>query len=1221
MRYPLAFNHPHKSLSLLLLTAALLLTPGHPAAAAQKAPAYQPDAEYYLNRIAAAKPAGYLQEVVRRYRSYPRLDLAYRLQRAGRLPEARREFEDYLALVPEDVRSRMSYLVLLDALSLPAEVVAQADLILSRLPGFVPAAFYQGVALQKLGQTDRAFAVFATAAQGKELLKKDRVFALATAADLAISRQRYAEAGQVLAVLTAIEKKASWYQKLGVVLEKSDHPKEALDAYAAAGELATLPGEKVAASLALAEVARKLNLAPRATQAYATAFESDPGNQAALRGLAELAYQGGRYQEAEKWLKLLMKLDGARPADRKFLANLYLKQKDYAAAIPELKALLQQQGTQASADSWLALAQAYDSAGRPRESAATYQALLRRAPANAEAQLRYGSLLVRLQKFEEAGPLLKKASTSGLSDAEKVQARTELALVYEKSGSFENAARELESLPGQQRDTGEHLVQIARLLGRAGKSAQALRYLDQALALPLLSDDLKRSAHREKSLLYQKSGESAAAVAELEKSFRPGAPIEPRDCLSLGILLKKAGRPAEALGYLDQALAAPSLTKELRLAALREKGELLEQGGNPEAAALEYETAVALGDHSPASYLYLANLYQASAKPERAIGYLDLVARNPAATKSESCSAADGLGMSYFKLGRDREAASHFSAALKECGESWQRHYYLGLAHYRTGEPALALEQFSLSQAQKSDPAALLGMALCHKDLGRPGASVHYLQLALQEPGSATASQLKQINDTLGYLYADEFAYDKAAQAFGRSLAGSPDNTVSLKLATVYQLAGRADQSRQALHQVDSGKLSLAETVQYNDLQSELWQKEGRVGDALALMEQTQKLQPSASRSYGMGVLSQNAGRRQDAIRYFQDASLAEPQQDEYASALGYACASDGRLADAIKAFQGVAERNPDDVKVREELGYLYGKLGRNEQAARLFQQALDAFPVLPPADSAERERWEEDAHRMRGEIAKLTRTFSGALYASYRSGKAPSSFLANGEQISGGLNGQLGIEGAYRPPGVGLVNDRILEIFGRVFGNLDSGSLRYNEDSTQAGVGIRYKFLRKENLWLSAEKLIKIGKDAQHDWLLRLLYSRGAGLEPSSLAHTQDYYLIYGEVDGYFPSDTVALYGELRKGRAFSLYTDYLLAPYLALDARWQSPFSSGGNYLEGGAGVSLKYFFNKTRYENYRDIAEFSLSYRHGVFFNEELSRKSGSYDSGIVSVGLFF
>jgi len=1209
-----------KSLSLLLLCAALLLSSGHPAAATQKAAAYQPDAEYYLNRIAAAKPAGYLQEVVRKYRTYPRLDLAYRMQRAGRLPEARREFEDYLALVPDDIRSRMSYLVLLDAMNLPAEVVAQAELILSRLPGFVPASFYQGNALQKLGQSDRAFAVFAGVAQGRDLLKRDRVFALSTAADLALSRQRYPEAGQMLAVLTAIEKKASWYQKLGVVLEKSDHPREALDAYAAAQELAQLPGEKVAASLALAEVARKLNLAPRASQAYTTVYEIDPGNLVALRGLADLAYSGGRYQEAEKWMKLLMKLEGAKPADRKFLANLYLKQNDYAAAISELKALLQQQGTRATAESWLALAQAYDSAGRLQESAASYQALLRRAPANPEAQLRYGGLLVRMQKYREAGPLLKKAATSGLSAPEKELAHRDLALVYEKSGNWEKAAQELESLPDQAGEGGQE-VRIALLLNRAGKSGEALRHLDQALARPELGDDQKRLAHREKSVIYQKAGESAAALAELQKSFSPGARIEPRDCLSLAILLKKAGRPAEALSYLDQALADPSLAKELRLVAPREKGELLEQGGNREAAALEYEKAVALGDHSPGTYLYLANLYQASEKPEKAIQYLDQVARHPAATKSDSCNAVDGLGMSYFKLGRNQEAASHFSEALRSCGENWQRHYYLGLAHYRAQEPALALEQFSLAQGQKSDPATLLGMALCHQDLGRPGAAVHYLQLALQEPGSATAGQLKQINDTLGYLYADEFVYDKAAEAFCRSLAGSPDNTVSLKLATVYQLAGSYGQSRQALNQVDPAKLPPAETVQYNDLQSELWRREGRVSVALALMEQTQKLQATASRSYAMGVLSQGAGRRQDAIRYFQAAYQKEPEQDDYASALGYACAADGRLEDAIKAFEVVAGRNPDSVKVREELGYLYGKLGRNEQAAKLFQQALDAFPVLPPAGSEEREIWEEDAHRMRGEIAKLTRTFSGALYASYRSGRAPSSFLANGEQISGGLNGQLGVEGAYRPPVVGLINDRILEIFGRVFGNLYPNTLRYNEDSTQAGIGLRYKFLREENLWFSAEKLIKVGKDAQRDWLLRLLYSRGAGMEPASLPHTQDYYLVYGEVDGYFPSDTVALYGEVRKGRAFALHSDYLLAPYLALDARWQSPFSAGGNYLEGGAGVSLKYFFNKTRYENYRDMAEFSLSYRHGMFFNDQLSRKSGAYDSGLVSLGLFF
>ena len=1025
----------------------------------------------------------------------------------------------------------------------------------------------------------------------------------------------------MLLALADLEKKAPGYQKAGIALEQAGRLKEALAAYETARELAASPGDTVAASLSQAEAARKLGQERRAEQAYRAALECDAANRAALRGLADLAYSGNRLAEAEKW-SLLLKKSGPNPEDRRFLANLYLKKHDYGAAILELKALLALQGKPRAAETELALAQAYESAGRLKESAAAYRSLLQQVPANPGGQLRYGTLLIRMQRFPEAGVALNKALQSEPGAGQRSLAHKNLALVYEKSGNFDQAARELElSLRDQPPPAGELLVRLARLWSRGGRPEQALGYLDRALLQPGLAAGLQAEAHREKSAIFEKKGETSAALCELEKAVPPGAPAEPQDQVRLAVLLSRGGRSAEALGHLELALAKPQLSGDLRLAALREKGFLLEQSGRRAEAVQAYEKAIALGDSSPGIYLSAANLYQAEAHPEMAVSYLDQVLKNPGANAGDICGAEDGLGMDYLKLGRTGEAASHFATALQRCGENWQRHYYLGLAHYRAREPEAALEQFTRADALKRDPASLLGMALCHKDLGRPGAALHYLQLAMLEPGQATAGQLKQINDTLGYLYAEEYDYDKASEAFSRSLAGSPDTIVSLKLAEVYNLDEKTDKSWQALQQVDPGKFSLAETVEYNDLKSGLLQKSGKKDDALALMERTQRLQPGASRSYAMGLLSQDVGRRQQALQHFQAAYQADPQQDDYACALGYAYASDGRLVDAIKVFEQVANRDPDSEKVREELGYLYSRLGKNDQAAQLFKQALDIMPALPPGSPEESDRMEEDAHRLRGEIAKLTRTFSGAMYASYRTGKAPSTFLANGEQISGALSGQLGVEASYRPPVVGLIDDRILEIFGRVFGSLNPDSAHYNEESTQAGIGLRYKFLREENLWISAERLIKVGKFALDDWLLRLLYSRGKGLEPLAREHNQDYYLLYGELDGYLSSGSFAVYGEGRKGRAFALRPDLLLAPYLALDGRWQTPFTSGGNYLEGGAGISLKYFFNGTAYENYRDTVDFSLSYKHGLFFNQQLSRNSGAYDSLLLSIGLFF
>lgn len=1210
-------NYP----AMLLLSLSLLLCLDLQSATAKEfPPGYQPDLEHYLAQLTTVNREGYLKEEVRKFRSYPRLDRAYRLQRERRLPEARKEFEAYLALNPEDIRSRISYLVLLDQMSLPTEVIAQADLILNRWPGFVPAYFSKGQAYLKRGDQARAFAAFSQGAAAKEIRKEDRIFALSTALDLAISLRDFDAAGRMLQALLEIEKTQARYLKAGYLYEKTGRLDQALNSYVAARELANSPAEKVTASLALAEVALKLNLREQARQAYLSAIESDSDNAAALRGLAQLAYRDKRYDEAGKWI-LQLERGGLSAEDRAFLAQLYLNQQDYSAAIVQLKGALAQQGNQASGDTLNALAQAYESAGKLPESVALYQSLLQKAPQDGELQLRLGNLLVRMEKFQAAEPHLRKALSGNLAAPGRNTAQRNLALIYKKSGDFKRAAEYLKlSLSNQPAPAADTLVRLAVLLNKAGKSAEAQSYLDRALAVPSLPYQHRRQAHLEKGAIFEKAGDPLAAANQLEKSLQSGGPTDPETFVRLAILLHKGGKPEQALSYLDRALAAPSLTVKLKRVAWREKGLLLEKTGRPLEAAREYEKAVAAGERSPALYLILSNLYRAS-EPAKADSYLDQVIKSPVASTGDKCFAEDGLGMSYLQQLKSPEAVAHFSAATRLCGESWQRRYYSGLAQYKAKNWQQALEQFQLAELQKKDAANLLGMALCHVELGRPGAAVHYLESALGEPGSLKPEQLKQINDTLGFLYAEEHAYDKAAYAFARSLANAPDDAISLKLATVLNLADHSERSWLALSRVDTGRLSAAERMEYKDLKAGLLQKQGKHAEALALLEETQKLQPTAARSHRIGILHQTVGQRKKGIERFRYAYEKEPQQDEYALSLAYAYLADKRYKAAIGPFEVVAARNPQFTKIREELGYLHSRIGDNDKAVFWFKNALDSYPVVAQGNSKERESWEKDTHRLRSEIGKRTKSFGAALYTSYRAGNAPTPLVGTGQPQSGGLTGQTGMEAWYRPRNIGFIDDRIFEIFGRVFGTLDANSLKYNSRSTQAGIGLRYKFLKSENLWLSGEKLFKVGEDAMDDWLFRLLYSRGKGFEPRPLELSQDYYLLYGELDAYLSSETVAAYAELRKGRAFSIRPNYLLTPHLVLDSRWQSPYSAGGNYLEGGAALSLKYFFNGTRYHNYRDMVDFSITYKHGIFLDRGFGGKVGDYDTALFSVGVFF
>ena len=1190
-----------------------------PASAAESPAQYRSDSEYYLGRLPAARDTeGFLDKEVRHYRSYPRLDRAYRLQRERRFPEAAEEFKTYLALVPGDLRVRLAYLALLDRMALYGEVVSQAQEILSRRPGFVPALLYQAQALRKKGDLAAAFAAYERVAGEKEVRNEDRRFALASALDLALSRQSYADAARVVRELNRIERSHPLSMQEGVLLERTGRPREALDAYGRALGLARPGAEKAAAGLAQAEAAKKLGQKELARQGYQTAIENDAANRQAMRGLADLALQAGSYDEAEKWLVLLTR-NGGEPRDRESLAQLYLRRRDYPAAIRELQGALDQLGKKAPLRLQLALAQALEAAERLPEAKAQYRSLALLHPKNAELKFRYGDLLTRTGEFNAAGVQLKKALAGELPRALQEVAHRDLSLVYEKGGDYPEAARQLKLGLANQPPGGE-LLRLASLEQRAGRRKEALELLERALADPSLPEELKRSAHREKAFILEQSGASAAAAAELEKARSTGPTADPETDIQLALLLNRSGNPTGALAKLDLALAAPSLSDKLKRVALREKGLILERTGHPLEAAGEYEKAVVLGDRTPENYLALANLYQAADRPEQAVDYLNRVLVSLDATPAQLCAAGDGLGLYHLKAGRNTEAAAEFSSSLRHCGESRQRRYYLGLTRYRAKEWEQALAEFNRAEELQGDAATKLAIALCHKELGRPGAAVHYLLAALKDPGSATKTQLKEINDTLGYLYAEEQAHDKAARAFERSLALAPDNLVALKLASELQQSGETEKSRQALEKVAAAELPEVARIEYRDLQAALLAKSGRAKEAAALLEENQRVLRTAARSYTLATLYRESGNADLAVKGFQAAHELAPEENQYALSLGYAYLASGRYADAIAILERQAARDPESRRLREELGYLNARIGENGKAARWFEETL-ASSSLPPELPKQREQWEKDNQRIRSEIAKLTRSFSLAVYGSYRAGKATAPLLAGGTSIRGGLSGQLGFDAAYRPPKVGLVDDRILELFGRVFGDLDPNTLRYREASTQAGLGLRYKLLSSENLWLSGEKLIKIGGDAQSDWLLRLLYSRGTGFEPLPFEPNRDYYLVYAELDGYLPSDTAAAYAEIRKGRAFTLNPNWLLAPHLVVDARWQTPFAAQGNYLEGGAGIALKYFFGATRYLNYQSAVDFSVSYKHGAFFSKGFDRDRGDYDSVLVGVGYFY
>ena len=151
---------------------------------------------------------------------------------------------------------------------------------------------------------------------------------------------------------------------------------------------------------------------------------------------------------------------------------------------------------------------------------------------------------------------------------------------------------------------------------------------------------------------------------------------------------------------------------------------------------------------------------------------------------------------------------------------------------------------------------------------------------------------------------------------------------------------------------------------------------------------------------------------------------------------------------------------------------------------------------------------------------------------------------------------------------------------------------------SLQGALGVRYKPMRSQDLYLSAERLIKMGDASRDDWLLRASWGWTDGYDIQPGRDHWNYTSVYLDVGRFLKSPaSTAVFAEARQGRTFRVGDDVLFTPHLVATTRRQSPDADNRSYSEVGAGVSLRYLFGATRYESHRGNLEVLLQYKKGV------------------------
>ena len=797
--------------------------------------------------------------------------------------------------------------------------------------------------------------------------------------------------------------------------------------------------------------------------------------------------------------------------------------------------------------------------------------------------------------------------SAGLGSAFRSRALVEAAEVVLKEGDSGRALRHLEEATAATSGTRaqvrlyERQAYLLQSLGRFGEAATAF---ESALALEPRRPDLLRGLGH----LLMSSGRAADSVAPFERSLELEDDPEVWD--ALGLAQAASGQAENALASYRRALEGVAHPEERQERILMQMAELeAERHRNPQAGDLFIEAFAQR--RSPAALVGAAESYARAGLWREAASVNESLVQLEELPSSARAEAWQRLAYARAGTGELQAAAEAFTNAIATGMDDGRTHRELGILLQRQGRCDEAIPHFTRAQELRPAPLNLVYLGHCENARGKPGLAIRHLQEAIASGEDLDAETRRSVLGALGFLCARIHDYERAARNFEASLGLRPDPLIGAHLGRMQRLLGHHEEARRTLEGVALGALPPNEAAVVLDELAELSETEQDLAAASEAWSRARTLTPSAERDYRLALLEQERGHLPDAIALLESAVAGAPDQSRYRVALAYASERAGRPAEAARLFEDVVAREPHYPGLYQELAYNRMRAARNEEAARWFQRAIDDVS-FSPAPAGERTEQTRMAYRLRREVSTLENHWDATAYLGF----ASQALLGVSEGFGGALaTSQGGVELAFRPPGIGLRENRVFHVFGRLLGaNLAGAS---DPHAYQAGLGLRYKPLGGHNLYLWVERLLGLSEEVPDSWLLRGLFSwdRGHELRPAQPRWPYSYF--FADVARFSGGAGTLIYGEARQGMSWKLADRILLTPHLVVEGRHRAT-DQADSTLAAGAGASVRLLFDDDRYHAYRSSVELRAYYKLGRSWSAGEAKDQSGFQL-VLSVGL--
>ncbi len=1203
----------------------------------------------------------WFEKEVNRFKSYPHLDMAYRLIKKQEHEKAIAELEKYLKITPGDLNARLLLMYEYYNTKKYSEAISQANIILEKEPHNTKALICRAFCYDKLGQANRALDDFQKA--------------IASARDESSRSVALKHSAFILA-------KQNKYEKLLKFLENLPEKQKNKDLFLLQAEALAKTGDRKAAITILYELSKK-----------------HPRDSQLLKKLAIIANSLGESKTAIEWIRKSISLN-PHPESKLILANFLVQQKREKEALEVLNSikwpadtrelsfeiaakkgniafklgdlktaelsyrqalrvkadvtiyrklantlekekkpeeaetiLLKAANLSGDARDWLALGYIQASLGKYHESITSLERAIRHGLPGAEktnAFISMGYAWIKLGKLPEAEKAFKNALRINPEDYHANRALGELYLKLEKpqlaERFLEKAARLHKNMSTQQslavalekqkkyRDALEALLQIekstrkgnpqllaqiATLYSKSGNHKMAARYFLKAFdaskrtdyellfkaamsnlesnnlasAISLMKKYVEKSgasgeqlglAHSRLAIMYLKKGNSREAIRHFKKalalnvSANKAASIH----LQLGFLYLRLDEPSKAVSHFSKVLDQRSLGNEMRLKALLGMATSQVRTQNFSSAERQLRKALVLARNRKDRTLILRQLVAIKLKEQKYA-----------------------------------EARHYLALLLTKRGGSWIDRLNFGYALEGLGQHQEAIDEFFRAYRMRKSPEILLAVANSYYSLKKPGIALHYLREAELSYNELKSEKQFVLFEQLGYLALQEGSLSEAEKALRKALSLKDSANARLYLGIVEAKKGAPEKAIQILTRGNWKDFTGEKQVLRKKTLAKCYSQIGEFEKSRALWEEVAGLTPDAEAWFQLGKVNSQIGDHHQALQDFQKAVQLD-RNSIYLSAYGHELHRNGRLTEAIEVFKESLLKDPDQIRLYPDLAYLYMQTYQNDDAVKQFKHAIDYLPLNCFVDPDCQTEVKTKREKYRREITAITKKFSLTAWDAFvagDTGTVKKGSLGGGDQIV--ARGTMGFEASWVVPKIGFRDYKVLEAIARTTVNLEEDSLDPDTDSWQGAVGFRYKPFKRLKFKVGMERLFSLGDDSEDNWLVRGLYDWSNGYELNPVKTDWNYSYLYSEIDYYFPHrDRMLWYGELRQGWSFKVLPKLVLTPHLIVDGIWYTPDRDDSSFVEGGIGISGKYFWGGTSYLTDHHSIELLTYYKRG-------------------------